>query len=425
MMTVIEPPSALSSPQRRSQVLLMFYLPGQSVTTERLGRINLVDETTARQDIEETGREIQRYHRLTLQSQVDGSYRIEGAALDKRLCLLHALRRGLRLCPQFVNHHFTPALKTQLKQEGIARTLYDDTNLQALVNRCARALNRQFDCRDVQFLRLYLQYCLLEHHRGYSPDFNEEQQRWAQTAAEFTLAQEIVRHWQRRVGAPPHVGEPFFLSLLFMLLKTPDPVRDGHPHDRRLRLAISGLIHRFQILAGRAFSDEQGLSDQLYIHLSQALIRSVFAIGIDSTLTEEVTRLYPRLLRTTQAALSEFEEAWHIRFNEEETGLIAVIFGAWLMQKSDLHEKQVLLLTDDNPAIEEALEQQLRELTLLPLNIKYQSVERFQKEGAPKGVTLIVTPYATALPLFSPPLIHAENYFTERQQQHICAMLED
>lgn len=77
MMTVIEPPSALSSPQRRSQVLLMFYLPGQSVTTERLGRINLVDETTARQDIEETGREIQRYHRLTLQSQVDGSYRLK------------------------------------------------------------------------------------------------------------------------------------------------------------------------------------------------------------------------------------------------------------------------------------------------------------------------------------------------------------
>jgi hypothetical protein len=26
--------------------------------------------------------------------------------------------------------------------------LYDDTNLQALVNRCARALNRQFDCRS-------------------------------------------------------------------------------------------------------------------------------------------------------------------------------------------------------------------------------------------------------------------------------------
>ncbi len=210
---------------------------------------------------------------------------------------------GLRLCPQFVNHHFTPALKTQLKQEGIARTLYDDTNLQALVNRCARALNRQFDCRDVQFLRLYLQYCLLEHHRGYSPDFNEEQQRWAQTAAEFTLGAGDCPPLAASGRRSAPCRRTFFLSLLFMLLKTPDPVRDGHPHDRRLRLAISGLIHRFQILAGRAFSDEQGLSDQLYIHLSQALIRSVFAIGIDSTLTEEVTRLYPRLLRTTRGGI--------------------------------------------------------------------------------------------------------------------------
>lgn len=210
-----------------------------------------------------------------------------------------------------------------------------------------------------------------------------------------------------------------------MLLKTPDPVRDGHPHDRRLRLAISGLIHRFQILAGRAFSDEQGLSDQLYIHLSQALIRSVFAIGIDSTLTEEVTRLYPRLLRTTQAALSEFEEAWHIRFNEEETGLIAVIFGAWLMQKSDLHEKQVLLLTDDNPAIEEATGTTAARTNAAAA--EYQIPERRAlSEGrcAQRG-DAYRHPYATALPLFSPPLIHAENYFTERQQQHICAMLED
>nr|VUD28666.1 Stationary phase inducible protein CsiE [Raoultella sp. NCTC 9187] len=72
MMTVIEPPSALSSPQRRNQVLLMFYLPGQPVTPERLSAINSVDEATARQDIAETGRDIQRYHRLTLASQVDG-----------------------------------------------------------------------------------------------------------------------------------------------------------------------------------------------------------------------------------------------------------------------------------------------------------------------------------------------------------------
>jgi transcriptional antiterminator len=99
-----------------------------------------------------------------------------------------------------------------------------------------------------------------------------------------------------------------------------------------------------------------------------------------------------------------------------------VIFGAWLMQKSDLQEKQVVLLTDDNPELEQSLEQQLRELTLLPLNIKYLSVSTFRK-GAPKEVTLIVTPYTTALPLFSPPLFHADETFSAHQQQQI-GMLE-
>ncbi|KJF76049.1 stationary phase inducible protein CsiE, partial [Klebsiella aerogenes] len=113
MMTVIEPPSALSSPQRRSQVLLMFYLPGQSVTPQQLVRLNQVDEATAQQDIAETGREIQRYHRLTLASQMDGSYRIEGAALDQRLCLLHALRRGYA-CARIRSSPFYPGVKRSL-----------------------------------------------------------------------------------------------------------------------------------------------------------------------------------------------------------------------------------------------------------------------------------------------------------------------
>jgi hypothetical protein len=202
----------------------------------------------------------------------------------------------------------------------------------------------------VHFLRLYLQYCLLQHHLGQSPTFTHEQQRWAQAAAEFPRRGDCPP-LAAAGAATPHAGEQLFLALLFMLLKTPDPIRDGHQQDRRLHLAISGLIHRFQNLAGRPFSDEQGLSDQLYIHLSQALHRSVFAIGIDNALPEEIGRLYPRLMRTTQAALAEFEASWQVRFSQEEVSLIAVIFGAWLMQKSDLQEKQVVLLTDDNPTL--------------------------------------------------------------------------
>ncbi|MBF3320866.1 stationary phase inducible protein CsiE, partial [Leptospira borgpetersenii serovar Hardjo-bovis] len=83
MMTLLcPPPSVLSSPQRRCQVLLMLYLPGQTITPEMLGRLNGVDGAIARQDIAETGDEIKRYHRLSIITQQDGSYRIEGTALD-------------------------------------------------------------------------------------------------------------------------------------------------------------------------------------------------------------------------------------------------------------------------------------------------------------------------------------------------------
>ncbi|SQC91578.1 stationary phase inducible protein CsiE [Cedecea neteri] len=86
----------------------MLYLPEQIVTPEVVSSLNGVDQRQTLQDIADTGHEIQSYHRLSLTQQQDGSYRIEGTVLDRRLCLLHWLRRSLRLCPQFVQHHFSP-----------------------------------------------------------------------------------------------------------------------------------------------------------------------------------------------------------------------------------------------------------------------------------------------------------------------------
>lgn len=424
MTLLCPPPSELTSPQRRCQGLLMLYLPELAVTPELLGQINGVDGNIAQQDIIDTSNEIARYHRLNIITLDDGSYRIEGTHLDRRLCLLHWLRRALRLCPHFISQQFTPSLKIALKQAGIATALYDDTNLHALVKLCSRRLKRNFESRDVQFLRLYLQYCLFMHHTGQTPEFTEPQQQWARVRAEYLTAGEIVRHWQRRIMRLPHDNEHLFLALLFMMLRTPDPGNDSHEQDIRLRLAVSALINRFHALSGMTFSDDQGLSNQLYVHLAQALDRSLFGVGIDNSLPEEIYRLYPKLMRTTREAFTEFETEYGIAFTDEEIGLVAVIFGAWLMQESDLHEKQVLLLTDSDMQREQDIEQQLRELTLLPLNIRYQTLDAFQNDGAPKETTLVISPYVTPLPLFSPPLIHTPTRLGDHQQTRIREILE-
>ncbi|VFT68084.1 stationary phase inducible protein CsiE [Escherichia coli] len=89
------------------------------------------------------------------------------------------------------------------------------------------------------------------------------------------------------------------------------------------------------------FMMNRGCAIQLYTHLTQALNRSLFAIGIDNTLPEEFARLYPRLVRTTRAALAGFESEYGVHLSDEESGLVAVIFGAWLMQENDLHENRL------------------------------------------------------------------------------------
>ena len=98
----------------------------------------------------------------------------------------------------------------------------------------------------------------------------------------------------------------------FSMLRVPDPLRDAHQRDRQLRKSIKRLVNHFRELGNVRFYDEQGLCDQLYTHLAQALNRSLFAIGIDNTLPEEFARLYPRLVRTTRAALAGSESEYGV-----------------------------------------------------------------------------------------------------------------
>ena len=87
-------------------------------------------------------------------------------------------------------------------------------------------------------------------------------------------------------------------------------------------------------------------------------------------------------------------------------------------------QKQIILLTGNDSEREAQIEQQLRELTLLPLNIKHMSVKAFLQTGAPRGAALIIAPYTMPLPLFSPPLIYTDLTLTTHQQEQIRKMLE-
>lgn len=129
-------------------------------------------------------------------------------------------------------------------------------------------------------------------------------------------------------------------------------------------------------------------------------------------------------MHTTREALVGFENEYNVSLSDEESCLVAVIFGAWLMPANEIHEKQIILLTGNDSEREANIELQLRELTILPLNIKHMSVKTFLQIGAPRNAALIIAPYTIPLPLFSPPLIYTDLTLTVHQQEQIRKILE-
>lgn len=105
MMPTLAPPSVLSAPQRRCQILLTLFQPGLTATTATFSELNGVDDDIASLDISETGQEILRYHQLTLTAGYDGSYRVEGTVLTN-VCVYFTGYDVVSVCV----HHLLPAI---------------------------------------------------------------------------------------------------------------------------------------------------------------------------------------------------------------------------------------------------------------------------------------------------------------------------
>ncbi|CAI0890076.1 stationary phase inducible protein CsiE [Serratia entomophila] len=413
------PVPELSGQQRRCHLLLMLYAPAPEVQLETISKINGVAPLITRQDIAEVASEIQRFHQLEIVGNPDDGYRLRGSALNQRLCLIHWLRRALRCSPQFVEGYFVPRLR-----QALAVNTGFSAQLEPCIGMCESLLNRSFDARDRQFLQHYLCYCAWQSQRQRHPQFSASQRGWLHQKPEQRAAAALHQTLNQLFNHMPDDDERDFLVLIFTMLKNHSYHSNDSEEDRRLMAAIDRMVERFQQISGMSFSSQADLVSQLFAHLAPAVERCRFDIGIDNMLLEEVVRKYPRLMRTTQEALAPFEQEYDLHFSHEEAGLVAISFGAWLMQDNALQEKQVLLLTLDNPQLEEEVEYQIRELTLLPLNIKYLPLRDYLHAGAPQGVTLVISPYAAVHSAPQPPLVYTELPLERQQRKAIRALLE-
>jgi transcriptional antiterminator len=414
----------LSAQQRRCNLLLMLHPPLAAIRLENISKINGVDLATTQKDLAQLSTEIQRLHRLEIAVNDKQLYRLQGELLDQRICLINGLRRAIRTSPNFIHQYFTPLLAQALEQNADFDSQHYHQQFPVLFERLSQLLCRELSARDEQFLTLYLQFCVWQNIGPTDLTFSEAQRQWLHAKPEFTAAQLVVGKLQTLCSNNIAECERDFITLLLTLIKNYSYESSGTPEDEKLMKQIEELVANFQDVSGMTFSSYEGLISQLFAHLGPALERCRFTIAVDSQMQDEVNRMYPRLMLTTRDALQDFKHAYDIEFPPEEISLIAVIFGAWLMQGNAIQEKQILLLTHNDPALEEAVEHNIREATLMPLNISYQTLNEFHQQGAPSGVTMIVTPYATLTTDADPLVIYAQLPLTKDERKRIRSLLE-
>lgn len=104
MMPTLAPPSVLSAPQRRCQILLTLFQPGLTATTATFSELNGVDDDIASLDISETGQEILRYHQLTLTAGYDVATGLKVQCLTN-VCVYFTGYDVVSVC---VHHYYQP-----------------------------------------------------------------------------------------------------------------------------------------------------------------------------------------------------------------------------------------------------------------------------------------------------------------------------
>lgn len=327
----------LSAQQRYCHLMLLLFTPSAPVGLYALNRINRVLPETSRRDIDAVNREITRFHALRITSPVPGEYRLEGSAYDRRQCLIHWLRRAQRLTPNGVETLFVPRLHAC---HGQWDTAHYGQLINDILTDAERPLRRGFNERNRQFIFHILHYCSYQQQSGSLPPFASAQQKWLQSKPEYPVARRLC---QSVFPAPAHGGfehECDFITFILSVIKTYCYSSDAPVAERRLMQQIERIIDRVETFAGCRFSQRETLRQRLFAHMGPALERCLFGLKIDNPLRGEIEQLYPGLMSVTRRALRGLEQAYGLTIPEEELCLIAITFGAWLMQEGAMQERQ-------------------------------------------------------------------------------------
>ncbi|MGE9552016.1 PRD domain-containing protein [Erwinia amylovora] len=414
----------LRADERRDHILLFLVCSHVPQFTQSVSLLNHVSRNTTLHDLQLLKESLKREHGLTLSVSRKKGYQITGNALQINLCVMQTLQHTLKYADGQAEKRITGILLSQLQALGVSSGQVQQVTDKAIAV-AGEYLWRDFTDKDKRLMHHMVLFCLLQTQQGKLIIFSPAQVSWLRRRPECEAAALLNARLTEALGCKPHSCNTLFFCLLLSTSKSLNSQPGNGEEDRRLIACIHRLIDDFQSLSGVYFVDISRLVTRLFAHLGPALQRCLFHIHSENVLRQEVIQRYPLIFRLCRQAVAGLEQAYQVVFSDDELSYIAISFAAWLDKRRETREQSLLLVTEGGLSSTALLENQLRNLTIVPLAIEHFSVSQLEHQGVPEDTRLVVS--TVALPQGKYPgatVIRVQHMLDAREKLQLRLLLE-
>jgi len=412
----------LSAEERRDNLLLHLACRMYPTFTQHLSKLNGVSRNTTLGDLKRLKGYLWQ-QKLNLLIDKKRGYCIAGCDLALRLTVQQMFQHTLKYADQQAENRITKTLFSHLQAAGVEAAGVDKT-IEEQLSQAERHIGEAFSDKDKRLLRYMIMFSLVDTLKGHIPHFTFEQTRFLRGQVSCEVAASLNAVLVRTLEVPQISNNTLFFSLLFAASKKVTPHQISVEEDIRLMAVVKQLIQQFQALSGVYFQDVALLESRLFSHLGPAIYRCLFGMGSENALRDEIFLRYPLLFRLCRQIIVCFEQEYQVAFGDDELSYIVISFAAWMDRRPETAEQHILMVTEGGLSSTAILENQLRNLTVLPVQIERVSVSQLVQQGIGRHIRLVVSTVALSCPIpANVGFIQTQHMLSEGEKQQLRLML--
>lgn len=409
--------------ERRDTILLHLACRTQPAFISHLSALNYVSRNTTLDDLR-TLKDRLLQQKLNLLIDKKQGYHIAGCDLTLRLTVQQRFQHVLKYADRQAENRILQTLSGHLQTLGLVPADVSNS-IDKELSLTEKRTGEAFSDKDKRLLHYTIMFSLVDTLRGYIPHFTAEQTHFLRGQTSCEEAACLNDGLARRLKIPVTANNTLFFSLLFSASKKVTPHQITVEADIRLMTTVKRLIQQFQALSGVYLQETRLLESRLFSHLSPAIHRCLFGMRSENPLKEDILQRYPLLFRLCRQVIASLEAEYRITLCDDELSYIVISFAAWMDRRPETAEQTILMVTEGGQSSTALLENQLRNLTILPLEIEKMSASQLQKQGPGEHIRLVVSTVALNNPLpANVGFIRTRHMLSENEKHQLRLMLE-